>query len=797
MLKFKFVVFIFILNISLVFAQDKFTLSGIISDNSSNETIIGANVIISDLNVGTTTNEYGFYSITLPKGKHKVLISYLGFESVSQDINLTSNEKLNIALTEQAEQLEEIVVSDQKTAANIKGTEMSVSKLSIKNVKKLPAILGESDVLKTILQLPGVTNAGEGASGFNVRGGGADQNLILLDEAVVYNSSHVFGFFSVFNSDVIKDLKLYKGGIPARFGGRGSSVLEIYQKDGNSKEFHANGGIGLISSRLLLEGPIVNDRTSFLVAGRGSYAHLFLKLSDNKNSAYFYDINAKITHKINENNNLYVSGYFGRDIFALDNFVFNKYGNSMLNVRWNHLYSDKLFSNLSAIYSNYYYGIQLDFLNFDWESGIKNYNVKYDFKKYVSNNFKLGFGSNSIYYDFNPGVISPLPGTSTINQKQLDKKYAFEQAFYLEADHQVSNKIALTYGLRYSMFYRLGKENISVYNNNQSVEYNNQTQVYSEGNAIGVKSYKSNAVIDFFNNFEPRLGISYALNDITSLKASYNRMSQYIILVSNTTSPAPVDIWTPSGNGLKPLLVDQVAFGFFKNLSKEKYSIEVETYYKKTQNSVDYIDGAQLIANNNVERILLKGEGRAYGLEFLFKKNLGDLTGWVSYTISRTEQRTAGRTPEEVGINNGDWYKNGYDKLHNLNTSLVYDFSKKWNLGVNFVLQSGRPVTFPNGQYSFSPVSSQDTPINVPLYSSRNQDNLPAFHHLDFALTYVPTPKKDKRWKKEWVFSIYNVYNRKNAASINFNQNLQTGMNEATRLSIFGIVPSITYNFTF
>lgn len=797
MKKFQIGLLLIVINVSSLIAQKQYTISGIIVDNTNNETIIGANIIASEIMAGTTSNEYGFYSLTLPEGKHTIVYSYLGYKDVQQTIELKENSKINISLEEEAEQLDEVIVTDTKQASNIKGTEMSVNKLSVKTVKKLPAILGETDVLKTLLQLPGVTNAGEGASGFNVRGGGADQNLILLDEAVVYNSSHVFGFFSVFNSDVIKDLTLYKGGIPSRYGGRGSSVLDIYQKDGNSKEFHANGGIGLISSRLLIEGPIQKDKTSFLVAGRGSYAHLFLKLADNDNSAYFYDINAKVRHQFNDKNNLYVSGYYGRDIFALDSFIFNKYGNSMLNVRWNHLYTDKLFSNLSAIYSNYFYGIKLDFLNFDWESGIENYNLKYDFKKYVSNNFKLGFGSNSIYYQFNPGYISPFQGTNTIAARQLDKKYAFEQALYIDADHQVSDKLTLTYGLRYSLFWRLGPETISLYNNNQAVNYDAPTQRYSEGTPIGSKTYSSNAIIDSFNNLEPRLGIAYALNDNTSLKSSYNRMAQYLILVSNTSSPTPVDIWTPSGNGLQPMIVDQVAAGYFKNLWDSKYSLEIETYYKTIKNSVDYIDGAELIANNNVERVLLYGKGRAYGLEFLFKKNTEKLTGWIAYTISRTEQQTAGRTANEVGINNGDWYKNGYDKLHDLSTSLAYDLGKSWVLGVNFVLQTGQPTTFPNGQYAFNPISAQNMPTNVPLYSARNEDNLPTYHHLDFALTYTPQKNKNRKWKKEWVFSIYNVYNRQNAAAITFSQSRVYRLNEAKRLSIFGIVPSITYNFSF
>ncbi len=794
----KYISFLFILLVvNTGFSQEKFTLSGTVNDNSSNETIIGANIIVKDLKQGATTNEYGFYSLTLPKGKHTIIISYLGFKELQKEINLTANTKLNFSLEEEAQMLDEIILSDNRTVTNVKNTEMSVSKLSVKTARKLPAILGEVDILKTLLQLPGVTNAGEGASGFNVRGGGADQNLILLDEAVVYNSSHLFGFFSVFNSDAIKDLKLYKGGIPARYGGRASSVLEIYQKDGNNKEFHGTGGIGLISSRLMLEGPIKKEKGSFLVAGRSSYAHLFLKLADNPNSAYFYDLNTKLTYNINPNNNLYLSGYFGRDVFSINDSFNNVYGNSVFNLRWNHLYSDKLFSNLSMIYSDYYYGLKLDFIGFQWDSGIKNYNIKYDFKHYLSEKIKLSYGTNSIYYDFNPGLLKPINANSPINYNQLDKKFAFEQAFYIESDHKLSEKFSINYGLRYSLFYKLGKEKVYLYNNDSPVDYDSETQVYSEGTPIGITEYGSGKVIDQFNNFEPRLATTYTINEKSSVKLSYNRMTQYLHLISNTSSPTPLDIWTPSSRYLKPQLVDQIAGGYFRNLFNDKYSLEAETYYKIQKNRIDYIDGAELIANNNIEQVILNGQGRAYGLELLFRKNTGKFTGWVAYTISRTEQRTPGRTPNEVGINNGDWYKNVYDKLHNLAISSTYELNKRWTFGLNFIFQTGRPVTFPNGQYNFSPIGNIGTPLSVPSYSSRNKNELPAFHHLDIAATYTPTAKKEKRWSGEWVFSIYNLYNRKNAASITFRQNNDTGNNEAVRLSIFGIVPSVTYNFKF
>lgn len=770
------------------FAQEKFTLSGTISDANSNETLIGVNIYVPELKIGTTTNAYGFYSLTLPEGTYNFEFSYVGYQTVAESIAMTENVKKNLSLSNSGEQLEEVVITE-KPRANIRKAEMSVNKLSIGTIKKMPVVLGEVDVIKSILLLPGVTNAGEGASGFNVRGGGADQNLILLDEAVIFNSSHVFGFFSVFNPDAIKDLKLYKGGIPARYGGRGSSVLDIYQKDGNSKSFHMNGGIGLISSRLLAEGPIVKDKGSFLIGGRGSYAHLFLKLADNDNSAYFYDLNAKLSYKLNDRNSLYMSGYFGRDVFDLNDSFVNIYGNSTLNVRWNHLYNDKLFSNLSLIYSDYYYGLTLDFVGFQYDSGIKNYNIKYDFKNYISDKLKLNFGANAIYYDFNPGTLAPTSSSSGINFKQLEQKYAFEPSLYLEAEHDVTKKLSLTYGLRYSMFYRLGQSTMNFYDNNQAVAYDEVLKIYKKGTPIGTKFYDSNETLASYDNFEPRFSASYALNDNQSIKASYNRMTQYLQLISNTSSPTPLDVWTSSDSYIKPQIVDQVALGYFQNFKNDEYSLEVETFYKTVKNRIDYIDGADLIANEALEQIILNGKLRSYGLEMMFRKNTGKFTGWVSYTLSRSEQQTPGRTATEIGINNGNWYKSAYDKLHNVAVTTSYELAKKWTLGANFALQSGQPVTFPNGQYQYQG-------ITIPSYGLRNEERLPTYHHLDIVATYTPKPDKKKGWQGEWVFSIYNIYNRQNAASINFRQN-ENGGNEAVRFSIFGVVPAVSYNFKF
>ena len=771
-------------------SKQKFTLSGSITDINSNETLIGVNIVIPELKTGVTTNEYGFYSITLPKGNYTIQVSYLGYQTIEENIDLNLNTINNFKLLNNETVLKEVVITDKKNKSNVKTPEMSVNKLSMNTIKKMPVVLGEVDVLKSILLLPGVTNAGEAASGFNVRGGGADQNLILLDEATIYNSSHVFGFFSVFNPDAIKDLKLYKGGIPSRYGGRASSVLDIYQKEGNSKSFHMNGGVGLITSRILAEGPIVKDKGSFLIGGRTSYAHLFLKLTDNNNSASFYDLNAKINYKFNPNNSLFFSSYFGRDFFSISEQFKNSYGNSTFNLRWNHLFSDRHFSNLSLIYSDYYYGLTINSVGFNWESGIKNYNLKYDLKYYLNDKIKLNYGLNAIYYDFNPGTIKPIDENSNINPDQLDKKKAFEPALYLETEHKVNDKLSLLYGFRFSTFYRLGASTVNLYENNQAVTYNEALKIYEKALPIGTKTYGTNEVITTFHNFEPRFSASYLLNEETSVKASYNRMVQYLQLVTNTSSPTPLDVWTPSDNYIKPQIADQVAAGYFRNFNNENYSLEIESFYKIVKNRIDYIDGADLIANKAIEQVILNGQLRSYGLELLLRKNKGKLNGWISYTISKSEQQTPGRTPTETGINNGAWYKSGYNKLHNLAITSTYNFSDKWAFGGNFIVQTGQPVTYPNGQYQY-------LGLNVPSYSLRNENNLPAFHHLDISATYTPKPKKIKGWQGEWVFSVYNVYNRKNAASISFRQNQTTGLNEAVRLSIFGIVPSFSYNFKF
>ncbi|WP_405376925.1 TonB-dependent receptor [Nonlabens sp. Asnod3-A02] len=775
----------------LAFAKahsQKATLSGTITEEASGETMLNVNVIITDLQTGTITNEYGYYSITLPVGTYNIQFTSIGYATIERRVLLEENLKLNISLKEQGEELDAIILTNDVEKLSTKSPQMSVNALSIETIKKIPVVLGETDLIKSLTLLPGVTNAGEGASGFNVRGGAADQNLVLLDEATLYGSDHLFGFFSVFNPDAIKDLKLYKGGIPARYGGRVSSVLDIYQRDGNKNKLSGTGGIGLVASRLLLEGPIIKEKASFLIGGRSSYAHLFLPLFDVDNVAYFYDLNAKASFNLDDSNRLYMSSYFGRDVFNVDNLFSNTFGNSFVNLRWNHLFNDKWFSNASLIYSDYNYGLELDFVEFTFDSGISNLNAKYDLTHFVNDKVKMRYGINTIYYEFDPGKIKPTSSTSGINERQLVKKYAWENGIYADGEFTLSDKININAGLRISSFNRLGQESLNIYENNEALSYNEELEIYESEDAVDTFSSSRSETLESFINLEPRFSIAYSIDDDTSIKASYQRINQYIHLISNTNAPTPFDLYAPSGTFIKPQKGNQVAAGFFKNIGD--YSIETEVFYKTVKNRLDYIDGADLIANDAVEQILLEGEARAYGLEFLFRKNEGKLQGWIAYTLSKSEQRTPGRTAVEPGINNGEWYNAAWDKTHDLTITANYDLNKKWDLGANFTLQTGQPVTYPNGQYEFNG-------LFVPTFESRNSSRLPIIHRLDFSATYTPQPNKKKGWQSSWVFSLYNAYNRRNAVSISFAENEDTDRNEATRLSIFGVVPAVTYNFKF
>lgn len=784
---------LFILFSITIQAQEKFTLSGYIKDNLSGETLWGVNVITGETQ-GTTTNDYGFYSILLSKGTYKVIITYLGFKTIEKEIILDSNKKLDFELTEDSNQLDEVVVTSNKAIKSVKSTEMSVISLSSKTIKKLPSVLGEPDLIKSIQLLPGVSSVNDAASGFNVRGGSADQNLILLDDATIYNASHLFGFFSVFNTDAVKDLKLYKGGIPSMYGGRLSSVLDIKQKEGNSKKFSGELGIGLISSKALIEGPLFKGekekaKGSYMFAGRTSYIDLFAPFSDNfkDTKLSFYDLNLKTNFTINDNNRIFFSGYFGRDNFELDNFLGTRWGNASSTLRWTSVLNDKLFLQTSAIFSNYDY--RLDNLRsgseFSWKSNILNYNFKPKLSWFINSKNTLKTGIDYTYYNFQPGEIDPL-NNSAITSDKFQKKYGSEIAIYTDLKQEISEKLSLQYGVRVSNFNRLGNAVIPKYETGNPLTYNADLDLYQENNVIGEKTYNIGKTIKDFYGFEPRFSARYLLNDNSSVKLSYNRIYQYLHLISNTTSATPLDVWAPSGPFLKPQYADQIAVGYFKTLKEEKYDFNIELYYKKMNDVTDFIDGADLLFSENIETQVAQGNGRAFGLELQINKNKGKLTGWLSYTLARSERRI-------IGINNNDYYPSNSDQLHEINLVGMYKLNDRWDFGGNFIFGSGKPVTYPTGQY-------EQNGIVVADYQNRNGDRLPTYHRLDVSATLNPKPGDNGKW----IFSLANLYNRQNAASIYFreisevnNVQMPTGQTEATKLSYFGIVPSITYQFKF
>lgn len=775
----------------VTYGQDK-TFSGTVTDATNGETLLGVNLYTDGVNrTGAMSNEYGFYSIDIPEGASKLFISYVGYQQKVIEVKTLNGDLLNIKLFPVTETLDEVIVQANSSVTNIKAPQMSVNKLSAKRIKEMPAMMGEVDVIQSLQLLPGVTNSGEASSGFNVRGGAVDQNLVLLDEAPLYNTSHFFGLFSVFNADAIKDVTLYKGGIPASYGGRVSSVLDVRQKDGNNQEIKGSGGISIISSRLALEGPIKKNKGSFLIAGRATYAGLLLRLSDNKNRIGFYDLNAKGSYTLNKHNKVFLSGYFGNDNFEINQLLSNQYGNATVNLRWNHIFSNKIFSNLSTIYNQYYYNLGIDFFNVDWNSSIENVNLKYDLNYYLNAHWKIQTGFNGLYYKFNPGEITAKGGSSSITPTQLALKRAFEPALYASVKNTIGERFEMEYGLRYSGFLRLGGQSLNTYENNEPLLFNPSIGIYERANPNGIEDFGKKDVIKTFQGLEPRFGASYLLNDNTSLKVSYQRTNQYIHLISNTISPNPIDIWAPSGRFIKPQRSNQYAIGFFKNFKDDAYSLEIEGYFKNIDNQVDYIDGANLIGTNTLETEILQGEMRAYGAEILLKKNRGRFTGWLSYTLAKSEQRVEGRNPLETGINNGQWYSTPFDRRHDLSITGLYKIDDKWRASANFIYQTGRPTTFPTGRFDFDNLS-------VPIYSARNDERLSAYHRLDISITYDPTEKKGRFWDGEWVLSVYNAYARKNASSINFSENETTENNEARQFSIFGtFIPTLTYNFTF
>lgn len=765
-------------------AQEKYTISGYVRSAETGEELIGATVYLKGQAVGVSANVYGFYSLTLDEGTYDIGFSYIGFTEKVISINLTENIQQNIELNEQVNTINVVEVTGEKAEDNIKSVEMSVNKIDSRTIKKIPALLGEADVIKSILLLPGVSTVGEGSTGFNVRGGGIDQNLVLLDEAPVYNSSHLFGFFSVFNPDAVKNVKLIKGGIAPEYGGRLSSILDIRMKEGNKKEFTGAGGVGVIFSRLSLEGPIKKDKASFLIAGRRSYADVLAKPFLNENlkdsKFFFYDLTAKVNVEIDEKNKLFLSGYFGRDVFG-SGFLFN-WGNATATARWNHIFSEKLFMNLTAFYSDYDYAFGIDEDNadddFEWNSSIVSSSIKPDFSYYVNNNNTVKFGAQVIHYDFKPAEAK-FASAGQQNDFSLPEKYGLETGIYFQNEQKINARMSLLYGFRISRFNYLGGE---------APKQNYRDTIPGVAKPLDSEiPFKKNETIAAYNNFEPRFSIKYDLNEFSSVKGSYNRMSQYLHLISNTVASTPIDIWLPTSNNIKPQLADQIAIGYFRNFKKNKYETSAEIYVKDFQNQIDYIDNADIFFNEQLEGELLSGDGRAYGIEFYVKKNTGKLTGWISYTVARSERQVE-------GISNGDWYPTRFDRTHNLSVVNSYELNKKWSFSANFIFSSGTPATFPTNRYEIQGVVVAHNADN-----KRNNYRIPSYHRLDLSATLTPKKNVDRKWKGEWVFSIYNVYNRRNPFSIYFEQNEDNPrQTDAIRYAVIGsLVPAVSYNFNF
>jgi len=764
-------------------SEGKFTLSGRIIDSSSGEDLISASIGIPEKAIGTVTNEYGFYSLTLPKGKFDIQFSYLGYETQIIPVDLFENIKLNIELSEKSNVIGEVVIDAkrEKTKEHVASTEMGSVTVNIETVKKLPALFGEIDIIKTIQLLPGVKSIGEGSSGFFVRGGNVDQNLVLLDEAPIYNASHVLGFFSSFNPDAIKDMKLYKGTIPANYGGRLSSVLDIRMKEGNAKKFGLSGGIGTLMSRLAVEAPIGNN-ASFMLAGRRSYIDVVAKTvqairgkkSDEDNEFFFYDLNAKTNVKLGDSDRMFASGYFGRDVLGFSNDEFNsrvEWGNTTGTYRWNHIFSPKVFSNLTYYYSNYdyFFDFEQDLVRFKWDSNLREHSVKADFGIYVNPNNTLKFGAQTILHDIAPGDIESIEAGEIKQTFNIQKNKSYESAVYASNEHVVSDKLKFDYGLRFSMLNNVGPQEI--YNLDENYEVIDTSNV-------------DKGIYNTYTNFEPRFGMRYQLNEESSIKANYNRTAQYIQLASNGNFSTPFDIWFSSTRQIKPQLADQIGLGYFRNINKYGLSLSAEVYYRKFYNSIDFKDHAELLLNENLEGELRVGDGRAYGLELMAKKNTGTLTGWISYTYSKTQKQIP-------TINNGNWYNAKQDKPHDFSLVAIFEADDRVSLGTNFVYSTGSPVTLPTGRYDFGGVP-------VPVYSERNAARLPDFYRLDFSITIQSKKNKNRRFQSECVISLYNVLGRKNAFAINFKQEENDpNVTYAEKQSIFGRVPSFTYNIKF
>ncbi|MDR3367313.1 MAG: TonB-dependent receptor [Prevotellaceae bacterium] len=751
-------------------------LSGYVKDEQTNEPLAGAVVYIREAKRNVIADAKGFYRIALSPGAYSITAKYMGYRPQEELVQVKNTQTKNFALRQQDTELEEIEVSAARRA-NVTKAEMGVEKLEMKTIKRIPALMGEVDVIKAIMLLPGVQPAAEGTSAFSVRGGSPDQNLILLDNATVYNASHLMGFFSVFNNDVVDDVKLYKGDIPAAHGGRLSSLLEVSSKTGDPAKLNVNGGIGLISSRLEVDGPIISNKLSFVAAGRRTYADLFLPLAPEEGVRdavlHFYDLNGKLHYKLSDKDRLTLSGYYGSDVFGMPvasmNFV-----NSAYSLSWNHVYSDKLFSNISVIGSGYRYNMGMAMAGFDMQckSSIDDLGMRADYTYLYGEENLLHFGVSGVWHTVNPCDATAITPMSTEQESiRLPELSSLESAVYIMNQHKVGERLTVKYGLRGTLFQNVGPATVYHYDEHYNLRRNDTLTVYSRG--------------DFYNSYwglEPRLGAVFLLNDNSSLKASYSRTMQYMHLISNSTATSPIDVWMPSSPNIKPQSAHQASVGYFRNLMDNAIELSGELFYKYMNDVVDYKDHAAIIMNSQLEGELRRGIGKSYGAELMVRKNTGRFTGWVSYTYSRSFRKVQ-------TVNNDEWYQAPFDRPHNLNIVASYDITKRINLSANWTFSSGSPTTFPEGRYVAAGAS-------IPIYGKRNTYRLDDYHRLDVAANFVL--KKHGRYSHELNVSLYNAYARHNTWFIQFTEEpANSGVMYADKLYLFSVVPSVTYNFKF
>ncbi len=769
----------------LGFCQEKYTINGFVRDSSNGEELIGVTVYVNEAGTGVTTNAYGFYSITLPKGIYHLQYSFIGFATFAKEVGLNKNIESNVDLVDEVTQMDEVVVVAEPLDANVSDIQMGRVELNMAQVRKLPMVFGESDIIKTIQMQPGVISAGEGTSSFFVRGGSADQNLILIDEAPVYDPSHLFGLFSIFNSDVIKESELYRGGIPARFGGRLSSILEVRTKDGNNKRLEGSGGIGSLASRLMLEGPIRKEKSSFLISARRSYVDLFLKAAGESNLVYFYDVNAKLSWKHNNNNRFFAAFYTGRDDFNFDgNFGFG-WGNATGTFRWNHLFNDRLFSNTTLVASNFDYKLGFDdaVQGFEWKSRLQQFSLNNDLSYFITPESELNFGYHLTFRRFSPGIISPTSSASIFQTVEQTKMFALDHALYIDQEQKWGDKFITNVGVRLSIFQNVGPGEVVLY---QDPKDNINI------NRVGTIKYDDLENIKAYVNIEPRVSVMYRTTETSSVKASYGRMVQNTHLISSGTVPLPFNTWNPSGYYLKPQISDQYALGYFRNFKDNAFEFSIEAFYKDLQNVTDFSDNAEIFFNEDLITVIRQGKSWAYGTEFSLQKKEGKFTGFASYTLSKVERKV----PD---VNNGNPFPANYDRRNAFNLAMTYDLNEKWSFGANFTFTTGRPITVPSGKYEFGDIYVPD------VVSERNGYRLPAYHRADLSAVLTPAKNKNRKWKGQYVFSLYNMYSRKNPFSL-YTRPLQDDegnildngtVKEARLIYLFPILPSITYNFNF